>query len=176
MSFWIFFLAIKNYSKMWKMICQQTFHLDIVAEDLYYRYLTWVFVKIQTPILCILIRWTKSWYWGGAYTLLLLNSFTFFFFAFFRVTAMAYGSSQDRGWIGAVAAGLRHSHSSVGIQAASANYTTVHGNTGSLTHWARKGIKPASSWILVGFVSTEPWWELLNSSFALAKGWRLISK
>ena len=27
------------------------------------------------------------------------------------------------------------------------------GNTGSLTHWARPGIKPTSSWILAGFVT-----------------------
>ena len=59
---------------------------------------------------------------------------------------MAYGSSQARGQIGAAAAGLHHSHS----------------NAGSLTHWARPGIKPASFWILVGFITTEPWWEHLN--------------
>ena len=29
----------------------------------------------------------------------------------------------------------------------------AHGNTGSLAHWARPGIKPMSSWILVGFVN-----------------------
>ena len=28
-----------------------------------------------------------------------------------------------------------------------------------LNHWARPGIEPASSWILVGFVTTEPRWE-----------------
>ena len=39
------------------------------------------------------------------------------------------------------------------IGAESATYTTAHGNTEWLTHWARPGIKPASSWILVGFVS-----------------------
>ena len=38
-------------------------------------------------------------------------------------------------------------------------YTTVHGNAVSLTHWARPGIEPASSRILVGFVSTVPWQE-----------------
>ena len=27
-------------------------------------------------------------------------------------------------------------------------HTTAHGNTGSLTHWARPGIKPVSSWII----------------------------
>ena len=41
------------------------------------------------------------------------------------------------------------------IQAESATYATAHGNTGSLSHWARPGIKPTSSWILVGFLT--PW-------------------
>ena len=33
------------------------------------------------------------------------------FFGIFRATAMAYGGSQARGQIGAVGAGLHHSHS-----------------------------------------------------------------
>lgn len=37
-------------------------------------------------------------------------------------------------------------------------YSTAHGNSGSLTHWARPGIEP--SWILAGFVSAVPQWEL----------------
>ena len=36
------------------------------------------------------------------------------------------------------------------------------GNAGSLIHWARPGIEPASSWILVSFVTSEPQWELLK--------------
>ena len=35
------------------------------------------------------------------------------------------------------------------------------GNTRSLTHWVRPGIKPVSSWMLIIFVSSEPWKELL---------------
>ena len=35
----------------------------------------------------------------------------FFFFFLFRATPTAYGSSQGRSRIGAVAAGLHHSHS-----------------------------------------------------------------
>ena len=58
-----------------------------------------------------------------------------FVFWFFRASPTAYGSSQARG----------------GIGAASVTYTTAHGNARSLTHWARPGIKPASSWILVRF-------------------------
>ena len=48
------------------------------------------------------------------------------------------------------------------IQAASSTYTTAHGNTGSLTHWGRPGIEPATSWFLVGSVSTMPRGELLK--------------
>ena len=55
--------------------------------------------------------------------------YTWFIFYFFRVTSEPYGSSQARGWIRATAAGLCHSHS----------------HSGSSTHWARPGIKPASS-------------------------------
>ena len=39
-------------------------------------------------------------------------------------------------------------------------YTTAHSNTGPLTHWARPGIEPASSWIPVRFTSMAPQREL----------------
>ena len=38
------------------------------------------------------------------------------------------------------------------IQAASVTYTTARGSARSITHWLRPGIKPPSSWILVGLV------------------------
>ena len=59
-----------------------------------------------------------------------------------------------RGRIQATAAGLHHSHS----------------NAGSLTHWARPGIKSVSSWILVGFVSTEPEGALLDHNWLEGSG------
>ena len=46
------------------------------------------------------------------------------------------------------------------IWATSATCTTASSNARSLTHWARPGIKPTSSWILVGFISPVPWREL----------------
>ena len=46
----------------------------------------------------------------------------------------------------------------------SAPYTTTHGNAGPLTHGARPGIEPKSSWILVGFIPAEPQQELLHLS------------
>ena len=59
----------------------------------------------------------------------------------------------------------------LGIQAMFATYTTTHGNTGSLTHGARPGIKPAYSWMLVRFVSTEP--EFLYFYGVLIRGFTL---
>ena len=67
-----------------------------------------------------------------------------FFFRLFRVAPAACWSFQARGRIIAVAAGLCHSHS----------------NARSLTHWARPGIEPTSSWILLGFLTTAPSREL----------------
>ena len=46
------------------------------------------------------------------------------------------------------------------VQAASLTYFTAHGNAGYLTHWARPEIESTSSWVIVGFITTEPQWEL----------------
>ena len=75
---------------------------------------------------------------------LLGGQFSLTFFFLFRETPVAYGGSQAKGPIRAAAAGLHPSHS----------------NAGSLTHWVRPGIKPASSWILVGFLTAGPQREL----------------
>ena len=82
----------------------------------------------------------------------------FFIFCLFRA---AYGNSQARG-IGAVATGLCHSHCNAGSELLLATYPTAHGNAGCLTHWARPGIRPASSRTLVRFISAEPWQELCH--------------
>ena len=63
---------------------------------------------------------------------------------FLGAIAKAYGSSQARVPIGAIAASLHHSHS----------------NSRSLTHRERPGIEPQTSWILVGFITTELQQEL----------------
>ena len=49
------------------------------------------------------------------------------------------------------------------IWAMSVTHNTAHRNAGSLTQWARPGIEPATSWFPVGYVSTAPLRELLNS-------------
>ena len=68
--------------------------------------------------------------------------FVLFCFCPFRAKPKAYGSSQATGWPGAVAASLCHSHSN----AKPKPVCDLHHNWrqfGSLTHWARPGIKPA---------------------------------
>ena len=51
-----------------------------------------------------------------------------FFFAISWAALAAYGGSQARGLIGAVASSLRHSHSNTGSEPKYATYTTAHGN------------------------------------------------
>ena len=80
-----------------------------------------------------------------------------FFCLFFRAIALVYGSSQARGQIRAMPQPQQ-----CRIRAMSVTYTMVHGNARPLIHWVRSGIKPASSWVLVGFITTEPQWELPN--------------
>ena len=41
-------------------------------------------------------------------------------------------------------------------------YTTAQSNARSLIHWARPGIEPTPSWILVSLVTTELKWELTS--------------
>ena len=68
--------------------------------------------------------------------------FGFFVFVFLllRAAPAAYGGSQTRGWIGAVVASKQEpqQHS---IWATFATSSVAHGNTKSLTHWVRPGIK-----------------------------------
>ena len=89
--------------------------------------------------------------------------FFFFFFCLFRAVPLAYGGSQARGWTGVVAADLFDSHSNTRSQPCLwPIYTTGHGNTRSLTLWVMPGIKLASSWMVIRFLSAESWRELLT--------------
>ena len=50
-------------------------------------------------------------------------------------------------------------------------YATAHSNTGSLAHWARPRKETTSSWILVGFITPKPQWELQNQVFFFLAFW-----
>ena len=83
--------------------------------------------------------------------------FLFFFclFVFSRATPAAYGGSQARSLIRTAATSLHQSHSNMGSEPCYVTYSTAKGNAGSLTHWARPAMEPATAWFLVGFVN--PW-------------------
>ena len=96
-----------------------------------------------------------------------LFAFFLFFIFYLRAVLTAYGGSQARVPIRAEAASLPMPEPQQRrIRAASATYTTAHGNARSLTHWARPGIKRVSSGILVRFIATEPQRELLKLIFS----------
>ena len=63
----------------------------------------------------------------------------FYFYLFFclcpfRAAPAVYGGSRVGGLIGAVAAGLHHSHSNARSQTHNVIYAITHGNAGSSTH------------------------------------------
>ena len=70
------------------------------------------------------------------------------FFFLFMAAPTAYGSSQARGWIGAVVASLHNSHSNAGSKTHLQPVLKHAATLNPLTHSARPGIEPASSWIL----------------------------
>ena len=91
----------------------------------------------------------------------------FFFLLLFKAAPIAYGSNRARGQIQAAAASLHHNHSNARSELHLWPYTAACDKTGSLIHWARPGIEPASSWVLVRFLtywakmgtpgSSNPW-------------------
>ena len=91
-----------------------------------------------------------------------ISFFCLFGFWFFRAPPEAYGNFQARGRIGAAlpASTIAIAMPDPSLHHRSATYTTAQGNARSLAHWARPVIEPASSWILVGFVTAEPQREL----------------
>ena len=79
--------------------------------------------------------------------------FIYLFILLFRAAGVAHGRSQARGKNLSCSCQPTPQPQQCQIQVVSSTYTTAHGNTRSLTHWARSGIEPASSWILLGFLT-----------------------
>ena len=94
------------------------------------------------------------------------------FICLFRAAPVAYEGSQARGRSSSCWPTPQPQQCQ--IRAVSVAYTTANGNARFLTHWVRPGIKPASSWILVRFISNEPWQELpsagSNTNYTLKSG------
>ena len=73
-----------------------------------------------------------------------------------------YGSTQTRGQMGAAAAGRCRSHSNGRPEPYLRPTPQLSSALAPLTHWARPGTEPASSWILVRIITTEPKQEFPN--------------
>ena len=95
----------------------------------------------------------------------------FFFFCFFRATPAAYGSSQARGRIRAVVAGLHHSHSNMGSEPPLRPIPQLTAMPDPEPTEQGQGKKPATSWFLVRFVSAVSWWELPLFSYCIKVLW-----
>ena len=84
----------------------------------------------------------------------------FYLFLLFRAAPAAYGRSQARGRIGATPASLHHNHSHTGSEGiCDLRQRQISGPL------REPGTEPTSSWILVGFISTAPQWELPRETF-----------
>ena len=83
----------------------------------------------------------------------LLFIFLFLFFVFFLGLQLWHMEVPRLGVKSELLPRLTPQPQQRGIWAASSTYTTVYGSVGSLTHWARPRIEPATSWLLVGLVN-----------------------
>ena len=79
--------------------------------------------------------------------------FLSFFLLFLWAAPVAYGGSQARGRIGAAAAGPRQSHSNTRSEPRLQPTPQLMAMPDPLTHWARPGTEPTTSWVLVRFVN-----------------------
>ena len=91
--------------------------------------------------------------------------FYFIFFLLFEAAPVAYGGSQASGLIGATAVSLCHNHSNTRSELCLPPTPQLTAKPDPLTHWARPGIEPATSWFLVGFISAAPQRHLLEFIF-----------
>ena len=138
----------------WILIFQHDFCIYLIILP---KYILLSFMSfLIDPLLLITLCQIKCW---------LHRDITFLLFSLlFRAAPRAYGSSQARGQIGIRAASLYHSHSNVGSEPCCSLHHSS-GNARYLTYWVRPGIKSASSWILVRFVSAVVQQELWDIIF-----------
>ena len=96
---------------------------------------------------------------SSASIFLFIFIYFYFYFLLFRATALAYGNSREGVKLELQLPAYTTATAMLDLSL-SVTYTTAHGNTGSLTHWTRPGIKPTTSWFLVIFISAAPQQEL----------------
>ena len=118
---------------------------------------------LPSPSFLPLHRYVVAWYVKTLYSLPLAKYIpeikTLCVCVLSRAAPVAYGGSQAKGLIGATAIGLCHSHHNARSK------SPLQPSCCYLTHWARPGIEPVTSWFPVGFISTVPQQELLKYLF-----------
>ena len=98
-------------------------------------------------------------------------NYAYYYYLLFRATHVAYESSQARGPMELQL--LAYTTATQDLSQV-CNYTTAHSNIGSLVHWVGPGVKHASRWILVGFLTcwatvgtpTRPTWSEVYMEFS----------
>ena len=91
----------------------------------------------------------------------MINKIAKKFFCHFRASPIAYGGSQDRGLIGA----KLPAYATATATPDQSHICDLHPSSQQCRILAKPGIKTATSWFLVRFVSTAPLRELQNSKF-----------
>ena len=124
---------------------------------------------LHTSIVCVLLNLggTLSGYPSLTnWKLRIRGIFVFFVGLLFRATPAAHGGSQARSPIRATAASLRHSYSNSRSNPCLQTIPQLMAMPDPyLKPLSKARIEPTTSWFLIRFVSTAPWWQLQNKSF-----------
>ena len=119
------------------------------------KYYTWWLMGLCFPQFTALFQLSKL--------------FFFLTFCLFRATPLAYGGSQARSLIGAVASSLRQSHSNARSKLCLQPTSQLKAMPDPEPTERGQGIEPSTSWFPVRFISTAPQWELLFMNFLKSK-------
>ena len=121
-----------------------------LAERILWCFLTISVIMYILVLKCSLLSPRETLRWR--FILIEIPFFFFFFFFFFWRGVGVCRLGGKKKLHRPTCLPPRHSNA---IRATSATYNhSSHGNTRSLTHWTRPGIKPTTAWLLVGFIST----------------------
>ena len=111
------FLKLRLYTNTWRHI--YIFFFFLMGSAL--KIVLFLLFNLGT------MSWSSTCF---CYLIYILTKGLFVLFCFFQGCTPVYGGSQDKGWIGAAAAGLCHSHSNTRSEPCPATYTIAHGNSG----------------------------------------------
>ena len=151
---WSLLLGVHVIDKV-PFIPERCFSPQICLSSL----IDWVFSHFKNLPYCCLYYHIEIL--GGKSIIIELND-SLLFFGLFGAAPTAYGGSQERGLNRNCCRRPTPQPQPRRIRAVSATCSTACSNARSWTRWARPRFEPASSWILVGFITAEPQQELLT--------------